>query len=383
MMKTARSILVIFLFVTSFNLISGTAFAMNIFKNDFEKRWGELSQDVKKLNEYTKNHSVELRDVKADGLKLEGVVFTNSIFSGVEWENVNASKAVLTKVIFRKCKFIGGKWKDCILTDVIFEDCEFYDTSLSGCTVANIQFKNCKIKRTGIGYLKGGKVKFEGCNWDMGAGGDSNCEFEFKNCTLGGISFSMMKNNVPILFEDTLLDEIDFYGSHFSTIILRRVSQGEGPVRFNGTTAESIHIEDVDMWRGLSLSSVHADYVSIKGGKLKTAFSNSVIQKIYAHNVEFYFFSLRKANLPYVILTNCILQDFQLWNGYTDELIVQNSSIGEMYGKNFTADLVLWDNVTLDGKIDLTNAQVKDFRPTRLKRGPKLQLITTGSNMRF
>jgi hypothetical protein len=37
----------------------------------------------------------------------------------------------------------------------------------------------------------------------------------------------------------------------------------------------------------------------------------------------------------------------------------------------------------LDGKIDLTNAQVKDFRPTRLKRGPRLNLITSGSNMRF
>jgi hypothetical protein len=93
MMKITRSILLGFSLVAAFNLISGTASAMNIFKNDFEKRWSELSQDVKKLNEYTKIHLVELRDVKAEGLKLEGVVFTDSTFSGVEWENVNASKA--------------------------------------------------------------------------------------------------------------------------------------------------------------------------------------------------------------------------------------------------------------------------------------------------
>jgi hypothetical protein len=47
------------------------------------------------------------------------------------------------------------------------------------------------------------------------------------------------------------------------------------------------------------------------------------------------------------------------------------------------ADTVLWDNVTLNGKIDLTNAQVKDFRPTRIQHGPDLQLITTGSNLNF
>jgi hypothetical protein len=59
------------------------------------------------------------------------------------------------------------------------------------------------------------------------------------------------------------------------------------------------------------------------------------------------------------------------------------STIHIIDATEFKGEIVLWDNVTLDGKIDLTNAQVKDFRPTRLKRGPRLNLITTGSNMRF
>jgi hypothetical protein len=59
------------------------------------------------------------------------------------------------------------------------------------------------------------------------------------------------------------------------------------------------------------------------------------------------------------------------------------STINIIDATEFKGEIVLWDNVTLDGKIDLTNAQVKDFRPTRLKRGPRLNLITTGSNMRF
>jgi len=39
----------------------------------------------------------------------------------------------------------------------------------------------------------------------------------------------------------------------------------------------------------------------------------------------------------------------------------------------------------LGGQSDTHKAepQIKDFRPSRLKRGPNLNLITTGSNLRF
>jgi hypothetical protein len=90
-----------------------------------------------------------------------------------------------------------------------------------------------------------------------------------------------------------------------------------------------------------------------------------------------------EVKLPKVTITNCRLYDTGLYDGYIDEFAVYNSEFNIIVGENFKADIVVWDNVTLDGKIDLTNAQVKDFRPTRLKRGPKLNLITTGSNMKF
>lgn len=139
----------------------------------------------------------------------------------------------------------------------------------------------------------------------------------------------------------------------------------------------------MNMVRGVSLASVHADYVSIVGGKMKTSFSDSTIPKVYARDAEFYLFSLSESKLPYVELTNCNIHDFPMWDGFAEELLVQSCRIGEIDGENFKADIVVWDNVTLDGKIDFTNAQIKDFRLTRLKRGPRLQLITTGSNIRF
>lgn len=361
-----------------------TGNSMNILKNDFEQRWEELFKDVRKLNEYTAIQPIIFRSVKVEGYNINGAIFTGSNFDSISWKEMSAAKSKFSRVIFKNCSFLGVNFEDSILTDVIFDKCKIEYSNFSGCTMVRTVFMNSEIIETAFDGTDGDVLKFNKCTiGTRSAFSGSKISFDFKDTILSGVNMMHLNGGLPLFIEGGLLSEVDFSKSHFSTVILRQVRQGEGPVRFNGTTAESIRIEDVDMWRGLSLASVHADYVSIKGGKLKTSFSNSVIQKIYAHNVEFYFFSLRKANLPYVILTNCIIQDFQLWNGYTDELIVQNSSIGEMFGKNFKADIVLWDNVTLDGKIDLTNAQVKDFRPTRLKRGPKLQLITTGSNMRF
>jgi uncharacterized protein YjbI with pentapeptide repeats len=372
---------VVFFIVVS--IATGGLAAMNIFKNEFEQRWEELSKDVNKLNEYTRAHSVELRNEKAEGLKIQGATFTGAIFSQVEWINVNASKSTLTKVVFRKCKFYGGVWEDGTMTEVLFEDCEFVDTSLCGNTMANVRFKNCKINETGIGYLKGGRVEFEGCQWDTGVGGDSSCEFIFKNCTIGGISFSMMKGNVPILFEDCLLDEVNFNKSHFSDVTLRRVKQGEGGVKFNEITAKSINFEDVEMMRGTGIGYATVGMVRIVGGSMYgPSFLDSNITKVYVRDAYITRFAIGNM-MGQVHVSNSTLHRSGLFDGVIDEFSVSNSNIDEVVGENFKADTVVWDNVTLDGKIDFTNAHIKDFRPTRIKRGPHLQLITTGSNIRF
>jgi uncharacterized protein YjbI with pentapeptide repeats len=364
-------------------IAAGGAFAMNIFRNDFEKQWEVLFKDVKQLNFYTSAHLVTLRDTKVMEYNIEGAVFTGATFSGVEWENVNANKATLTKVVFRKCKFIGGEWEDGTFTDVLFEDCEFIDTSFSGNTVANVRFRNCKINESGIGYLTGGKVEFDGCEWNMGAGGDSSCEFVIKNCTIVGVSFSAMKNGVSLLIEDSLLDEVNFSKSHFSTVTLRRVRQGEGPTRFNSVIAESFRFEDVDMTRGVSLARVKTTLVSIEGGTFRGATEGSTIGKIYARKANLFMYDMSEATMPYVNIDNCEILNLAIWECNAKELLITNSTADGIDATDFKADIVVWDNVTLDGKIDLTNAQVKDFRPTRLKRGPRLNLITTGSNMKF
>jgi hypothetical protein len=209
-----------------------------------------------------------------------------------------------------------------------------------------------------------------------------NIKFTFHNTDLDGVRVMMTEGNHSLLIEGGLLSEVDFSKSHFSTVTLRRVKQGEGGVYFNGVTAESINFEDVDMLEGTGIGDATVGMVRIVGGQMYgPAFKNANIAKTYIRNAYVTRFAL--GNMGQVYVDNSTLHRSGFFKGGIDELSVTNSTIDEIVGKNFKADIVLWDNVTLDGKIDLTNAQVKDFRPTRLKRGPRLNLITTGSNMRF
>jgi uncharacterized protein YjbI with pentapeptide repeats len=211
----------------------------------------------------------------------------------------------------------------------------------------------------------------------------SSIPMTFRKCTLDGVGLSGMKLPNAMTVEDSLLDEVDFGRGHFSTVTLRRVRQGEGPVRFNSSIVDTFTFDNVDMTRGVSLAFVKANLVRITGGRFGAAFEGSMIAKVLAQGAFLANIDFSEATMPHVGIGNCELYDLAIWDAIIEEFSIMASTIHIIDATEFKGEIVLWDNVTLDGKIDLTNAQVKDFRPTRLKRGPRLNLITTGSNMRF
>lgn len=383
-MKIKKIFIFLFVFLaTIFTFTAGYCFMVDILKNDFEKKWEELSKNVKKLNEYTASRPVQLRNKKVEGVDLGGVVFTEAVFEEVEWIDVDASKATLTNVLFKNCKFIGGKWNEGRFIDVVFEYCEFVDTTLGRSVMNNVFFRNCKIIRTGIGYLTGGKVEFDGCHWDTGVGGDSSVEFVLRNSKIEGVSFSTMKGSMPILIENSILEEVDFSRGHLSDIVIKKSKHSDGGARFNNITAKSITFEDVDMTKGMAISNSEVGMVRVSGGRFGVAFAGSTIPKIYIRDADLFYLDFAEAKLDYVEIANCNLYDTGMWDGYIDQFLVKNSKFTIIDGENFKADIAVWENVTLDGEINLTNAHIKDFRPSRLNRGPNLNLITTGSNLRL
>jgi uncharacterized protein YjbI with pentapeptide repeats len=382
MTTSIKFIIVITVAATILFITLGGAKAMNIFKNEFEQKWEELSRDVKKLNEYTALHPVELKGVKITERKIDGAIFSGAKFSGVEWESSTSKNSTFSKVVFENCKFIQSDFSYSTFTDVVFKGCEFMDADINRSTLVGVRFEGCKFKQMGLVENKGDTLRLVNCDVLDSGLGDSTIDFEIKDCTLDGVDVSTTNGGRKVLIEGGLLSEVDFGDSHFSDVILRRVKQGEGGVYFNSVTAKSIHFEDVEMLGGTGIGYATVGTVTISGGQIYgPAFKDSHIAKTYIRDAFVTCFA--PGNMGVIHVSNSTLHDSGLFRGIVEEFSVHNSNIDEIAGKNFKADIVIWDNVTLDGKIDLTNAHIKDFRPTRLKRGPCLQLITTGSNIRF
>ncbi len=365
-------------------LAIGVFSVMNTFSNDFQKRWDDLSKNVKLLNEYTATHpNIELKGVNIEGLNLDGAIFNGGTFDADNWEHVSAKGSKYRKVKFKNCKFTNSRFWNAEFIDVQFESCEFVSTQFLKSKFLNVKIVNCKGIEAEFDELSGSELLVENTVLnDRSSFTDSKIPLVFRNTTLSGVNMMGLSGNQPLTIEGGILDEVDFYKSHFSTVTLRRVKQGEGGVYFNGVMAESITFEEVDMLGGTGIGDATVGIVRIVGGKIYgPAFEDANIAKTYIQDA--YVFRFAPGNMGQVIVNNSTLHDSGLFKAVIEEFSVTSSTINEVYGKNFKANLVVWDNVTLDGKIDLTNAQVKDFRPTRLKRGPKLNLITTGSNMRF
>lgn len=357
---------------------------MDIFRNDFEKKWEELSSNVEKLNSYTKNNKIELRNIKVKDLDLDGAIFNGANFTGVEWEGTLLQKASFISAKFTNCKFINSLHWRSSFTDVVFENCVFEVAEFGNSSMINVKFKNCKISDSRLKELTGSELIIEDSVLDERTSlAWSSIPMIFRRCTLDGVGLSGMKQPNTMLLEDSYIDEVDFGRGLFSNIMFRRVNQGEGPAKFNGIFSDTITFEDVNMTRGVSLAYVTAKSVHILGGIFRGATEGSKIAELTARDAELPLFDMSESQMAHVSISNCQMYDIALWDCFIDEYSVVNSTIDTIRGKNFKADIILWDNVTLDGKIDMTNAQVKDFRPTRLTRGPNLQLITIGSNLRF
>jgi len=355
---------------------------MSNFDNNFESKWEELFKDVGKLNEYTLSNQIELNNVKVNKHDIDGAIFIAAKFKGVEWVSTRGQNSSFTKTVFENCNFTLSDFSESTLIDVVFNNCTFNDVDINKSKLINVYFNECSFNQMGLVENTGDILKFRKCKLLNSGLGDSTIDFEFQECELDGVDLSVTKNGGRILIVGGWLSEVDLGDSFFSDVILRRVKQGEGGVKFNSVTAKSISFEDVEMLKGIGMGWANVALVRIVGGKLYgPAFKEANIAKTVIRDA--YVTRFATGHMGKVEVANSTLHRSGLFEGEIQEFSVVNSTIDEIVGKNFKADTVLWDNVTLSGKIDLTNAQVQDFRPTRIQRGPDLQLITTGSNMNF
>ena len=373
-----------FLIITSvIILIGGGVQAMPIFGGEFQNKYTEFFQDIEKLNTYTRTHKVELSSVTVKDVNIRAAEFHGAVFKNVKWENMTMEDSIFNDVVFENCEFEDVNFNAGTFVNCEFINCQFNETKMNRAVFTGGKFLGCDIKNSGMVKWTGDGVEFSKSTVLDTPLAQGNISFTFRETDLDGVRIMMTEGLHPLLIEGGTLSEVDFGKSYFSTVTLRRVKQGEGGVKFNSVTAESISFEDVEMMRGTGIGYSTVGMVRIVGGKMYgPSFLDANIAKTYVRDAYVTRFAIG-SKMGQVSINNTTLHRTGLFDGYVDELNITNSTLDEIVGENFKADIVVWDNVTLDGKVDLTNAHINDFRPTRIKRGPKLNLMTTGSNIKF
>lgn len=357
---------------------------MSQFTGDFQNCYSKLFENVEELNKFSKSNEIELKNVSVKDFDLNGATFYKAKFSNVKWEYINLEDSLFVDVIFENCHFDNVSFNGSKFLNVSFINSEISSSKLNRCYWKNGQFIKSNIKNSGMVKWQGDAVDFDGGTIIDSPLAQGNLRFSFKGVHMDGVRLTMTEGLFPLILEDSFLSKVDFGKSQFTEVVLRNVKQGSRGVRFNDVVAKTFSLEGVDMPEGLGFAFAKADSLRINESKIgNIGFGGSMIAKVYIRNSEIDYLSVNDASMPHLDISNCQLNDLGLWEGSIDEFIVHNSSIVNIVGEAFKGNIAVWHNVTLDGKVDLRNAQVRDFRPTFLKHGPNLELITTGSNLRF
>ncbi len=356
---------------------------MSLFGSDFQTNHKNLFNDVKALNTYTMSHKIELSNVTVKDVFISKAEFNGGVFQKVIFDNVSMEDSVFNDLTFKDCEFKNSNFNAGNFLNCEFVNCKISDTKINRAVFRNGKFQSCNIKKSGMVKWSGDAVEFSDSTLLDTPLAQGNLAFTFQDTDLDGVRIMMTEGMHPLLIHGGSLSEVDFGKSHFSTVSLRHVKQGEGPIRFNSITADTLVFDDVDLTRGVGIAYSKVKLVKIVNGRFGAAFEGAAIAKVVARDVYLVNIDFSEAVMPSVSMNHCELLDLALWDSTIIEFSIMDSSINIANGKNFKGDTVVWDSVTLDGKIDFSNAKIEDFRPTRLKRGPKLNLITTGSNLKF
>ena len=92
---------------------------------------------------------------------------------------------------------------------------------------------------------------------------------------------------------------------------------------------------------------------------------------------------LYQATIDSLDISHCSLDDFRPTDTIAGVLRIKDSAISNSEFQRMKAKTMILDNVTLGGKLDFTNTHVTDLQTKNVTKQPGLELITTGSNVKF
>lgn len=364
-------------------LLIGAPNAMSLLngKSSLTGPWKERFQDVTKLNTYAKTQPVELANVEIKNKNIDGVVLNSGKFENTDWTEVSAKGANLTNVTFRKGTLEAVDFTDSTFTNVTFEDVTLREVRFFGPTLNNVRFVRCEFDAVNIDRTKNSRIEVI----------DSKIE-----------NSSLSRGQLIAVFRNSKLSDQTALTSLMPPSSLTFEKSELIQVNLDRSKLKSLVIEDSKYDAVLDAGSV--DSVVIKNSSVDTSFSASTIGKLSLTNTVVTQFSFNKANAGSMFFEHCSqLKDFVMYGTAIDTLDIAHCKVSDFYPavatigtlrlrdstltksgfERLKAKTMILENVSLDGEINFTGAQIGELKTHNIAKQPGLNLITTGSNVRF
>ncbi len=344
--------------------------------------WKELFADVGKLNEHFKQgHKAEIHDAVIENYDLSGAPFEDAKFENTEWRKVVVRNALFKNTTFHKCKMESLELEQSTFENVTFEDCELTDVSFFESKLPGVRFINSKLKdETTFQKSSNGDLFFDHVTMNKVAFFQAQAKIVVKDSNLGRVNMTGLMAPSSLTFEKGELKEVNFSDSHLSTFSLVGVNADK--YGFEGGTINKVDIRD--NYLGIGMREVQIGSLTIERSKIESRFTLSKIDHVDIASCQTVIdLGFYKSTIGTLSVRECALENFRAIGATITTLRVKDSQLRNSEFKNLKAGVVTFENVTLDQKIDFTNAQIETLNLKGLVKSPGLNLITTGSNVKL
>lgn len=352
-------------------------------KSELSGVWKERFNDVNKLNEYTKQGlKIEISDALIKDYKFNDAIFNNASFKEVEWIDTVTKKLSFTNTVFKSNSFENVEFTDAIFTNVTFEDSEFYNTSFYLSQMTGVKFVRCTFKnKSDFSTIKNANIEFDHSTFDHTSFAETQGNLFFRNSTLNNVRLIDLVFPSSITFENSKLQDVALDRSKLTKLEMDNVT-GDGRNGFNGGSIADVEVRNSTIRFGLNEGDVGK--VSFINSTISAGFRSSKIKEFIIVNCkEVKGLGFYKASLDNLQISNCPIGNIDMTFAIINHASFEKLSIEKSSFRTTKMMSLSFTDVSLDGSMDFSNAQVEHILTQNVTKLPGLNLNLTGSNVKF
>ena len=364
-------------------LLIGATHAMSLIdgKSRLTSPWKERFQDVTQLNAYAKTQPSQLSGVTIENESIDGAILNGGTFQNTDWNKVSAKKTTLTKVIFRHGILEDIDFSHSTLTDVVFEDVKLRGVHFFHATLNNVRFIRCTFNGVAIDQTKNSRIEVIDSKAISTSFSEGQLIAVFRNTKLHrGVEITDLLPPSSLTFERSELIDVNMERSKLTELLVDE-SKFDAVLKVGAADRVMIRNSSVDT----SFSATAIGALIIKNTTIKRMiFNRAKVNSLSMENCgRAKTLSMYEATIGSIDIIRCPVDDFSPVESIVGVLRIKDSAISNSEFLNMKAKTMILENVTLDGNIDFTGAQIGDLKTHNVTQQPGLKLTTTGSNVKF